>query len=117
MARRLLIPAVCLLAPALWLALATEPDQVLHADALPPVGEGAPEHAALPAATLAAEPVVRTAEPLDPAPSPDFRRPRVRHTDRRFDWGEVPANQSFGHVFTLHNDGDAVLHIQKLRPS
>jgi hypothetical protein len=115
MARRLLIPAVCLLGPALWLALAAEPEQAFHGHAPSPMRAGADSGSELAASLPAAEPMARNLAPT--ASTPAVQGPRVRFTDRRFDWGEVPANQSFGHVFTLHNDGDAVLHIQKLRPS
>jgi len=116
MAQRILIPAACLLVPVLWLTLAAESDQVLHADAPSQRSDDAPSGEALATTTwTAAEPMARHLAPTLIAPAK--LGPRVRFTDRRFDWGEVPANQSFGHVFTLHNDGDAVLHIQKLRPS
>ena len=118
MARRLLILAALVFAPAAWVAVGAEPEQGLFPAAethdagasVPAVGAVA-DQAAIP------EPLDRSVALAPAVPPVRPKGPQVRHTDRRFDWGEVPANQSFGHVFTLHNVGDAVLHIQKLRPS
>jgi hypothetical protein len=43
--------------------------------------------------------------------------PRVREADQVFDWGSIPAQQQFEHVFVLHNDGDQPLHIVRAHPS
>jgi hypothetical protein len=34
-----------------------------------------------------------------------------------FDWGSIPAQQPFEHVFVLHNDGDRPLTGRVLMPS
>jgi len=41
----------------------------------------------------------------------------VRDADQVFDWGAIPAQQPFEHVFVLHNDGDRPLHIVRAHPS
>ena len=41
----------------------------------------------------------------------------VRDADQVFDWGAIPAQQPFEHVFVLHNDGDRPLHIIRAHPS
>jgi hypothetical protein len=41
----------------------------------------------------------------------------VRDLDTTFDWGAIPAEATFKHVFVLHNEGDAALHIVRTRPS
>jgi len=48
---------------------------------------------------------------------PKLQGAHIRDEDTLFDWGTLPAGETFKHTFVLHNDGDAALHIQKTRPS
>ena len=81
--------------------------------AAPPEAAPVPAHAPAPAAVA------------DEPPSPSRERqqtPRVAGAhvadlDTTFDWGAIPAEVTFKHVFVLHNEGDAALHIVRTRPS
>lgn len=106
-----------LLSAAAWLWCVPEPDApqqgIVHL-ALPGASawaSGEPALVPVPA-HLASD--RRPADEGQPVASvgPRLRRSRLHH-----DWGEVATNEPVGHVFVLHNEGDAVLHILKLRPS
>jgi len=86
--------------------------------AAPPEAVPPPAHS-LPPAAVAEEPP----PPPPPAPSreqqpvPRVAGAHVRDLDTTFEWGAIPADVTFKHVFVLHNEGDAALHIVRTRPS
>ena len=47
----------------------------------------------------------------DPAP-----RPRLRVSETSFDWGELLDGEEVVHAFRVHNDGDAPLTLDKIKP-
>ncbi len=106
-----------LLSAAAWLWYAPEPDAPLHAAVQPASREvGGPASSA--AVHAPVPPEFASDRILAEAGQPKASLgPRLRRSGLHHDWGEVATNEPVGHVFVLHNDGDAVLHILKLRPS
>ena len=47
----------------------------------------------------------------DPAP-----RPRLRVSETSFDWGELLDGEEVVHAFRVHNDGDAPLTLNRIKP-
>jgi hypothetical protein len=78
----------------------------------------APPEAAPPPAPPAADDGPPAPTPnREPQQVPRVKGAHVRDLDTTFEWGAIPAETTFKHVFVLHNEGDAALHIVRTRPS